>query len=135
MANEKVLSGDNETDDLTVYWPRLGERLFVPGSPGRDAEIAINSADKMYWMKEGFKNTADLLVNRIKKNPGEQRQLVWPIVFCYRQYIELALKDIIAKHGDQVKPLIEPIYKHQLGELWKHCKSIMGYTLLEITTD
>ena len=59
----------NETDDLTEYWPRLGQHLFVPGSPGRDAEIALGSADKMFWMKRAFKNAADLLVNRIKENP------------------------------------------------------------------
>lgn len=135
MANEKAPPDEDETDDLTEYWPRQGQRLFVPGSPGRDAEIAISSVEKMYWMKEGFKNTADLLVNRIKEIPGEQRQLVWPIVFCYRQYIELALKDVIAKHGGQVEPMINPIWdNHRLGMLWKRCKSIMGYTLLEMTT-
>lgn len=47
--------------DLPEYWPRLGERLFVPGSPGRDADVASGLDERMYWMKEAFKEAADLL--------------------------------------------------------------------------
>lgn len=122
--------------DLPEYWPRQGERLFVPGSPGRDAEIAENQAERIYRLKEAFKKAADLMVARTREDAHEQGDLVWPIVFCYRQYLELALKDIIARHGGQVEPTIEPIWNtHYLGDLWKSCKRIMGHTLIHVTTD
>jgi hypothetical protein len=121
---------ENE-DDLPEHWPRLGQRLFVPGSPGRDADVASGLEERMYWMKEAFKETADLLTDHAEENYHyDKKKFVWPIVFCYRQYIELALKEVIAKHGEQVEPEIEPNWKsHILGELWAHCKSIMQETL------
>lgn len=127
---------ENE-DDLPEHWPRLGERLFVPGSPGRDADVASSGLDeRMYWMKEAFKEAADLLAIQAEESHNEQNKFVWPVVFCYRQYIELALKEVIAKHGGQVEPEIEPNWKsHKLGELWTHCKSIMQETLFEMTVD
>jgi hypothetical protein len=125
---------ENE-DDLPEHWPRLGQRLFVPGSPGRDADVASGLDERMYWMKEGFKETADLLAIQAEES-REQKKFVWPIVFCYRQYIELALKEVLAKHGEQVEPEIEPNWKsHKLGELWSDCKSIMQETLSGTTLD
>lgn len=127
---------DDEEIDFSEYWPRSGDRLFVPGNPGRDAEIAGQAGERMYRMKVAFKNTADLLVSHTEENVHERSNLVWPIVFCYRQYIELTLKDIIARHGHGVEPPIEPIWTmHELGTLWKHCRSIMDAILVEITID
>ena len=123
----------NEKDmDLPEFWPRLGVHLFVPGSPGRDAEIAASLDERMYWMKEAFKEAADLLVFHAEEHHYAKKKLVWPIVFCYRQYVELALKEVIAKHGDQVEPKIEPLYRHELGPLWTRCKSVMQEALTEI---
>jgi hypothetical protein len=137
-AVDSLHGGDSMSEnevELPEYWPRLGQHLFVPGSPGRDAEIALGSGERMFWMKKAFKNTADFLVTRTEENYHERRELVWPIVFCYRQYIELALKDVIAKHGSQVNPTIQPIWNtHKLGELWKCCKDLVEHTLLSITT-
>jgi hypothetical protein len=123
-------------DDLPEHWPRLGERLFVPGSPGHDADVASGLHKRMYWMKEAFKEAADLLAIQAEENHYERKKFVWPIVFCYRQYIELALKEVIVKHGGQVEPEIEPNWKsHKLGDLWAHCKSIMQATLFETMVD
>jgi hypothetical protein len=131
---EAVMS--DSTLDLPEYWPRLGERLFVPGSPGRDAYVASPLDERMHWMKEAFKEAADSLAIQAEENHYKKSMFVWPIVFCYRQYIELALKEVIAKHGEQVEPEIEPNWKsHKLGELWAHCKSIMQETLFETTVD
>ncbi len=64
--------------------------------------------------------------------------MVWPIVFCYRQYIELALKDVINTHGSQVTtdPEIKPNWKsHKLKDLWIPYKRIIGSTLVASTVD
>ncbi len=77
-----------------------------------------------------------MLAIQAKESHHEQKKFVWPIVFCYRQYIELALKEVLAKHGEQVEPEIEPNWKsHKLGELWSDCKSIMQETLSGTTLD
>lgn len=53
--------------DLPEYWPRIGERLFIPGSPGRDAELSASFDERMYRMKAAFKSAADLMVEHTKR--------------------------------------------------------------------
>ena len=85
-------------------------------------------------MKKAFKTAADLLVSYSEENTHERSNLVWPVVFCYRQYIELALKDMIAVHGKQVVPKILPNWKdHQLPPLWQSYKKLIDATLSAIS--
>ncbi|MFL6259802.1 MAG: hypothetical protein ACJ76Y_08840 [Thermoanaerobaculia bacterium] len=127
---------DENKYELPEYWPKPGERLFVPGSPGRDADVASGLVERMYWMKEAFKEAADLLSIQAEENHYEKNKFVWPIVFCYRQYLELALKEVMAKYGEQVEPEVKANWKsHRLGELWASCKSVISGALLEAKVD
>lgn len=76
----------------------------------------------------GYKRAADLLVEH-GVTYGEQHILVYPIIFLYRQYIELRLKDItrngyrllgIPKH----LPLGHPT-GHTIDEYWRECRGIL----------
>lgn len=130
------MSEDNY--NLPKYWPRVGDRLFVQNCWTLDAEIATFRGERIYRMKKAFKDAADLLVVYTEENAHERRNLVWPIVFCYRQYIELALKDVIAEYGPQIENnhKIEPNWNtHSLKELWTYYKQIINSTLSEITAD
>lgn len=49
-----------------------------------------------YGRATGFHMGADALVQRVVDKRADQDWLVFPIVFCYRHYLELLLKDIIA---------------------------------------
>jgi hypothetical protein len=130
------MSEDN--DDLPKDWPRIGDRLFVQNCWKFDAPIATFRGERLYRMKKAFKSAADLLVIYTEENAHERANLVWPIVFCYRQYIELALKDVIAEYGPQMEnsQAIEPNWNtHSLKELWTSYKQITNSTLCEVTAD
>lgn len=70
----------------------------------------------------GYKEAADLLVDSVSERKGAADSLIFPIVFLYRQYIELRLKSLI-RDG---KSLIDKEYKekpeHRLGPLWLQVK-------------
>jgi len=120
-------------DDLPEHWPRAGDRLFVQCHWTVDAPIATFPGERFYRMKKAFKTAADLLVSYSEENTHERSNLVWPVVFCYRQYIELALKDMIAVHGKQVVPEILPNWKdHQLPTLWRSYKELIDATFSAI---
>lgn len=123
-------------DDLPEEWPKAGDRLFVKNGLAIDAEIATFGGERLYRMKKSFKTAADLLVSQTEQDTCERRNLVWPIVFCYRQYIELALKDMIATYGSKVVPEIKPDWSsHGLLGLWKSYKTLIGSTLSEINAN
>jgi len=77
-----------------------------------------------------------MLVSQSEESAHERPNLVWPIVFCYRQYIELALKDMIAAHGSKVVPAIKPDWVHHtLPPLWRSYKKLVEATLTETCVD
>lgn len=135
------MNENNDDDELPEYWPRPGDRLFIQNKYGYDAEIAVSPAERSYRMKKAFKDAADLLVSYTEDTPNAERNMLWPIVFCYRQYIELALKDAIAKHGRDIEPPILPDWTklegkpHQLRPLWEACKKIMAAALMNTSLD
>lgn len=79
----------------------------------------------------GYKDAADILVTRVEEKQRYQDTLVYPIVFLYRQYLELAFKDLIRK-GRRLLDINEPFPKtHKIDALWR----TFGQLLLEISPD
>lgn len=73
----------------------------------------------------GYKDAADILVEYIEQHKRQQDTLVYPIVFLYRQYLELSLKDLIQ---DAFRLLDDPTpfpKTHRLDELWKLCNILL----------
>jgi hypothetical protein len=69
----------------------------------------------------GYKDAADVLVQRIQERSSGQDTQVYPILFLYRQYLELQLKELI-----QMARLLlgqEPGFPkdHHIGRLWAIC--------------
>lgn len=67
---------------------------------------------------DGYKEAGDLLL-KIAQGGGRQNVLIYPIVFAYRQYIELQLKEIIVNNRSYLG-----IHKafpriHYIDELWQ----------------
>lgn len=71
----------------------------------------------LYGLREGYKNSADELVEIVLKNGSDTRKLdtyVFPIVFLYRHSIEISLKHIYFRaYG------VFPKGRHDLLTLWK----------------
>ncbi|MDU4800953.1 MAG: hypothetical protein E6X81_08125 [Clostridium butyricum] len=75
----------------------------------------------------GYKSVADDLVEECY-NTALADTYVFPIVFLYRQYIELLLKNIYFKfNSDEQKEKIIFIRKHghKLSKVWKKVKELM----------
>ncbi len=70
----------------------------------------------------GFKDAADMVVKQtITNNTGQQDSVVYPIMFLYRHYLEIAIKNLIRKArslGDTSEPLEND---HKLKKLWEIC--------------
>jgi hypothetical protein len=75
---------------------------------------------------EGYKTGGDVLVRHVIKSGSDQDILVYPIVFLYRQHIELRLKEII-REGNRLldDPPDHPTH-HELQKMWPLVKGIIG---------
>ncbi|NKX41769.1 hypothetical protein HGG71_09870 [Rhodobacteraceae bacterium R_SAG2] len=68
-------------------------------------------------MREGYRKSADVLVQQAIDNFREADYLVFPIVFLYRHALELNLKYIINHYGHHVG--VGPIWNtHEFENLW-----------------
>jgi hypothetical protein len=76
-------------------------------------------------LAEGYYNGADILVNHVIENGTGQDTLVYPIVFLYRQHLELRFKEIIREgwlllnEGQDFRPI------HDLQILWGQVKEVI----------
>jgi len=78
-----------------------------------------------YVYIEGYKRAAMVLVDHVKMNRIDLDVLVYPIVFTYRQYIELQLKSIIRDGRKLLDQAGEFPKHHRLRTLWEEARRIL----------
>lgn len=98
---------------MDTVWPRSGDRLFKQGGY-RNLGVSILSDTS--FAAVGYKDAADSLVE-IPNAQGRNDALVFPIIFCYRQYLELRLKSI----AESIRDFSGEDFRrtHDLLALWK----------------
>ncbi|HRS52653.1 MAG TPA: hypothetical protein P5067_09525 [Candidatus Marinimicrobia bacterium] len=81
--------------------------------------------EKLSIYAEGYKEAGDIVSKWVNDNKILQDALIYPIVFLYRQYIELVLKDIIGFVNKKNRGKYEYPNSHNLMELWSETKEIL----------
>jgi hypothetical protein len=79
------------------------------------------------WAKyiSGYKDAADILVDKIINDRSIQDHLSLPIIYLYRHCIELSLK-LIIRYGYELYDIKENYEEiHTLDKLWKVCREII----------
>src|SRR5262249_24682285 len=108
-------------------WPSPGDRAFnssldVPSSVG----VAQDPFTRMVFMTDGYKEAADILVTKAVEDRPSSYMLLYPILFCYRHFLELSLKYVIVSYGRQAG--VPPNTKdHDLDLLWPAFRQVLAY--------
>ena len=103
-------------------WPRKGEQLFKSDIDWMN-NACLCYGENLY--AAGYKQAADLLVKYVLEKHIDQDTLVYPIVFLYRHYIELQLKEIISL-GKGLDLDIKVEKDHELKSLWLESRQIIA---------
>ena len=100
---------------MSIRTPETGDKLFVKDGP--PLAQAVVWEGELSFAATGFKSAADGMVNTLLA--GETNNFwVFPIAFCYRQYLELMLKSIIELyHACEGTGETFP-HIHDLEKLW-----------------
>jgi hypothetical protein len=104
--------------DAEFRWPKRKDMPFVVADvPLENANIAGDEITRLVLMIEGYKKGADLMVRAAEDDRITRDELVFPIIFNYRQFLELSLKYQLATHGPAVD--VQPNWEsHDLDTLW-----------------
>jgi hypothetical protein len=113
-------------DEIEAQVARIGEPLFTSKSfPDPDwylnAVLHI-SPDKWDAYAEGYKKAADIIVQYIINNNRDQDYLIFPVVFLYRHYLELRLKELIVVSSRLLDHDVSVPTHHDLVSLWKQVR-------------
>jgi hypothetical protein len=109
-------------------WPMPGMVLRAE----EDHESRLNACIpvKLSWTayQEGFRRAVKVMAEHVAESNRDQDFLIYPLLFCGRQVIELGLKAVIlAAHALLHEPQTVP-QSHRLGELWRHGQSLVERT-------
>lgn len=115
MAKRKTFE---ELLNADFRWPQDGDNPFTVSKDWfQNATLAQNEFTRLSLMMEGYKKAADLMVEQSVASRADRDYLVFPIIFNYRQYIELSLKYLLYAYGASVD--VDPNWKtHDLSLLW-----------------
>jgi hypothetical protein len=106
--------------------PRKGERLFRGDLRDWKNNACLRQGDD-YACREGYLRGAQILVQAVGEKEQDQDFLVYPIVFLYRHYVELVLKDVIRGAPYLIERELTADEKrhlqdHRLDRLWEDFK-------------
>lgn len=99
-------------------WPKAGDDPFaIDSEVTTSAQLAEDDFSRFVLMSVGYRRSADVLVERALEVAAERDILIYPILFLYRQSLELNLKYLINVYGGRVE--VGPIWdRHDFSTLW-----------------
>ena len=115
----------------TIRLPESGDKLFAEGEDWWMNACLNWYHDPSELYIGGYKEAADALIKCVANREGSADSLIFPIVFLYRQYIELRLKSLLEDGRRLLDREHESKNEHRLSALWPEVLSM----LMEIWPD
>lgn len=106
-------------------WPRRGDSLFKSDDDWWNNACLNWSHDMRYAYSLGYKRAGDILVEHVSNSESDQDTLVYPIVFAYRHYIELEMKNLIRDGRELLGVTSKAQMVHGLDVLWQECRRLL----------
>ena len=108
-------------------WPKKGDRLLrAEDDWQRSVTFEDHQVSRHVHIWEGYIKAGATLVDQCEHSDNlERHQLVYPILFCYRHGLELAMKWIIGQYGRFAQIVPADHMHHDLWKLWGVCKNVI----------
>jgi hypothetical protein len=117
---------DRQESDNEFPLPRVGDYLFDRGKFSIRDQALVEDHDlhRFYRMKGGYKLAGDVLVQHwlTQSRTLSGESLVYPILYCYRHFLELRMKWTLW-HREEYRST-QIFREHVLKELWDECLRI-----------
>jgi len=113
---------ETEHEEMAAF-PDAADEMFEFLANAHVPASSLSKDQDWYFYINGYKDAADLIVTHAGE--GDPRKLMYPIMFLYRQHLELALKDLI-RDGRRLLGWQEAFPKtHRIDELWRLCVGLL----------
>lgn len=110
--------------EAELPWPRPGDEVFAEAEDRwMNAYVNWGMGGVLYAI--GYKDAGDILVAHVDRTKHDADSLVYPIVFCYRQYLELTLKELLAEALRYFYIEEDVPGKHSLLLVWQPLRKLL----------
>jgi len=103
--------------------PRENETIFQPDNDWQNNACLRSVTLSLRDYGENYRESADALIDAALNDHIDIDSVVHPVIFLYRQYLELILKDIIFRTGVIQDVNDEYPMSHSFNVLWPRAKS------------
>jgi hypothetical protein len=111
---------------LDFRWLRPDDRLLSKVVSWNDAMVfSGDPAERNALMLKGYFRAGHILIDQCRENLNEGHLLIYPILFCYRHALEMAMKDLLESYGHRFGVSV-PGLDHNLWRLWESCRAIFA---------
>jgi hypothetical protein len=113
---------------MEIPWPQAGDKAFQEGPRACYMGTQRDGPNELGMIADGYKKASDILVQHLGQH-GRNDALVYPILFGYRQYLELRIKALVVIVNRC--EYLEDTYKwiHELDKLWNPIRSRLWESL------
>jgi hypothetical protein len=129
--SESKTSPETEHNEMAAF-PGAADKMFEFVANAQVPPSLFSKGQDWYFYINGYKDAADLLVSHAAE--GDPRKLLYPILFLYRQHLELAFKDFIRDCRRSLGWQEAFPKTHRIDELWRLCVGLL-HELSPGTTD
>jgi hypothetical protein len=112
-------------------WPKRGVDPFRPDRATSLPALLESGQQAWGFFAAGFRFSAQVLVKRIEATGYEQDFLALPVLYLYRHYAELALKEVIFDAGALLGQRQPVQNEHDLRNLWRMTRELLKRLDLE----
>jgi hypothetical protein len=112
------------SSDETVAFPGPGDTLF-PAASAATTPSPWSKAQAWHDYTTGYKEAADPLVAHVEETGWRASKLRFPILFLYRQHLELLVKGLIRVCCDALGRDQDFPKHHDLQKLWQICTGLL----------
>ncbi len=112
---------DGPFTDIELALPEKGTQVFGSREDWHlNACLGYTALDWRWdWYADGYKRAADMLVEQVEHTGSDQDILVFPIVFLYRHYLEIRLKELLQVSSRCLDESATEVPRHHdLIKLW-----------------
>ncbi len=123
-----MLNNDSDMQDFSIKKLSENDHLFSLDQNDRrnNAMILKNFGNRWSIYALGYKEGADLLVNDIQEGKGTIDFLVYPIMFLYRHYLELTIKNLLRRASYLLDVrLDDKLENHNLNHYWNLLRPLL----------
>jgi hypothetical protein len=107
-------------------WPKPDDQLFRQDGDCQSVARLKIGGESLYSYAIGYKKAGDSLAMRFLENWQGNEFLIIPMIFLYRQYLELHLKELLVSGRSSLGQAADFEDIHGLSKLWKPCQTILA---------